>query len=198
MENNENEYRYKFHEEDQQEGILSSGDQQEDGQYAGEQQEVNKQEFRVVGFWTRLFAYVIDLIAISSLTLIAINPILSLVGLGHLHDLFFITFSFIGLFAAVYFIIMTKIWGQTLGKMIFRIKVVKQDGQALTWMNAIFREGIGRIVSQAFGFHLGYIWIAFHPQKRSWHDLIEETFVIYDPKVTAQRNVMIENIPSSQ
>src|SRR5690606_40751242 len=49
-----------------------------------------------------------------------------------------------GIVFYLYFILLTKFFGQTLGKMVFGLKVIPIEGDKLTWGTIIFREGIGR------------------------------------------------------
>lgn len=68
-------------------------------------------------------------------------------------------------------------YGQTPGKMMFRIRVIQMDGYPNGWKTVILREIFGRIVSMIV-FCLGYIWVAFDFRKQGWHDKIAGTYVI--------------------
>ena len=62
----------------------------------------------------------------------------------------------------LYFVVMTKRFGQTLGKMVFGLKVIPTSGNSLSWGTVIFREVIGRYVYQAFWFlSLLYLFVPF-------------------------------------
>lgn len=65
----------------------------------------------------------------------------------------------------------------TIGKSILGLKVIKQDGSKLTPADSIIRY-IGKILS-ALIFFFGYIITIFDDKKRSLHDRIAGTYVIY-------------------
>ena len=75
-----------------------------------------------------------------------------------------------------YFTFFHATWGQTIGKMIFGLRVVRTDGQPLSFSRALARA-LGYILS-AIPFFLGFIWVALTPGKRSWHDGLTDTMVI--------------------
>jgi uncharacterized RDD family membrane protein YckC len=129
------------------------------------------------GFWIRFWAYIVDLIVIS--------------GLSFLLDSLFTYFQLDkgnGIFSAfqignalvfyLYFVIMTKKFGQTLGKMIFAIKVISVDNNELTWGTVLFREWIGRYISASI--LILYLFVAFLPKKQGIHDYFADTVVIHE------------------
>jgi uncharacterized RDD family membrane protein YckC len=75
---------------------------------------------------------------------------------------------------AIYFIGST---GQTPGKKIMKIKVVKIDGKPVDMTSAFLRETVGKIISAMFIF-LGYFWMLFDNKKQTWHDKIATTIVV--------------------
>ncbi|MEH7388176.1 RDD family protein [Bacillus sp. JJ1521] len=136
---------------------------------------------RYAGFWMRFWAYLLDLVVIGSIIRILIYPAFRALDIplseSHL-------FSGASIATAVvfylYFVLMTKFFKQTLGKMVFGIKVVSLNGQSLTWMTVLFRELIGRYISKLF--FIGYIIVAFLPKKQGIHDLLTDTTVIHASK----------------
>ncbi len=74
-----------------------------------------------------------------------------------------------------YFTFFHATWGQTIGKMIFGLRVVRTDGQPLSFSRALARA-LGYIVS-AIPFFLGFLWVALTSGKRSWHDALTDTMV---------------------
>src|SRR5690625_7423831 len=67
----------------------------------------------------------------------------------------------------LYFAVMTKLFQQTLGKMIFGIKVIQQENQTLTWTDIFYREVVGRILHNVFFFlKLMYLVVAFTDEKQ--------------------------------
>jgi uncharacterized RDD family membrane protein YckC len=66
--------------------------------------------------------------------------------------------------------------GQTIGKKMRGIKIIKADGTDLTVGDAVIRY-IGYIVSGVV-IWLGFIWIFIDANKQGWHDKIAKTYVI--------------------
>jgi uncharacterized RDD family membrane protein YckC len=159
--------------------------------YKDEEQEYRGKTFRLAGFWIRFYAYLIDLIIIGSITFLFFRPILNLVGLSTDLPLISISLSSLGVIAAFYFVFMTKLWSQTMGKMIFGLKVIKHNGKSLDWLTVIFREIVGRTISQLIGLHIGYIWAAFHPKKQTWHDQLMDTYVVFDEEVVVKQTIEV-------
>jgi uncharacterized RDD family membrane protein YckC len=75
-----------------------------------------------------------------------------------------------------YFTFFHGTWGQTIGKMIFGLRVVGAAGQSLSYSRAFIRA-LGYFLS-ALPFFLGFFWVALTPSKRSWHDALTDTLVI--------------------
>jgi uncharacterized RDD family membrane protein YckC len=68
--------------------------------------------------------------------------------------------------------------GQTLGKRLFDIRVVRSDGSPITYGRAFFRT-ILYVVSWV-PFSLGFLWALWDRRKQAWHDKIVDTVVIRD------------------
>ena len=80
------------------------------------------------------------------------------------------------LIGPLYAILLWVNWnGQTLGKKVMKIKVVRKDGKVLDYKVAVFRY-LGYIVSSLF-FCLGFFWVIWDKEKQGWHDKIAGTFV---------------------
>jgi uncharacterized RDD family membrane protein YckC len=136
--------------------------------------------FRLAGFWIRLWAFLADL-AIIGMSSHILFKLLWPAGLQEfgVTSFFLINPLFPGILGALYLTIMTAIFGQTLGKMIFGIKVIQKDGSAPGWTTSVMRELIGRTLSQLLGSNLGYLVCAFHPRKQALHDILIDTMVVY-------------------
>lgn len=74
-------------------------------------------------------------------------------------------------------IFLTAKIGGTVGKLITGIEVIDFQGKHVSFTRAFFRNYIGYIVSSIF-FWLGFIWIAVDRDRRGWHDMIADTFVV--------------------
>lgn len=160
-----------------------------------EYKETMKQEgesYRVVGFWVRFWAFLIDLAVIGMSSRVLFGGLAA--NYETVQSFIMINTLFVGIWGAAYLVIMTALWGQTLGKMIFGIRVVQENGAPITWQTAIMRELIGRIISQLLGTNLGYLVCAFHPQKRAVHDIISDTYVVYIEEERPGKRVRIPGL----
>lgn len=137
--------------------------------------------YKYAGFWMRFWAYLIDVIIVFSINGILLSP-LKFMNDGFPLEVSFWTLQ--GILAGVtyylYFLLMTKIFQQTVGKMIFGIKVVRENNNPPTWGDLFFREVIGRFIYNAlFILKLLYLVVAFTDEKQGLHDMIGETRVIH-------------------
>ena len=135
---------------------------------------------RVVGFWTRFFAFILDLLVIVMSSQIFFRLVWPS-GLETTTVKSFILMNslFPGIWGSLYFVLMTMYFGQTLGKMIMGIKVVRKDGHPLRWLSVIMREVAGRILAQLLGTYIGYLVCMFHPRKQGLSDILGDTYVVY-------------------
>lgn len=137
---------------------------------------------RPAGFWMRFWAYTVDLIIVWSVNGLLLNP-LKFVNNGTSIDIGFWTLA--GIISTIvlylYFVLMTKFYGQTIGKMIFGLKVIRKDFEPLKWGDLVFREVIGRFLYRVIGIlTLLYVVVAFDPLKQGIHDMIGDTRVIHE------------------
>ena len=89
---------------------------------------------KYAGFWTRLWAYTIDLLVLSAISGIIIKPIFRVAGWEITNPSFFLFSTYkvtILILLLLYFALMTKYLQQTVGKMIMGIRVVAKDGGSL-------------------------------------------------------------------
>jgi uncharacterized RDD family membrane protein YckC len=111
------------------------------------------------GFWIRMVALLIDVVLVALvLQLIDTDGDLIVVGL------------------AFYGAVMWKLRGSTVGGIVCNLQVVRLDGRELSWDTAVVRA-LGCFLSLVVAF-LGFIWIAFDPDRQSWHDKIAGTVVV--------------------
>ena len=66
--------------------------------------------------------------------------------------------------------------GQTLGMRAWKLKLVRQDGETVTWLQALFRFCYAILSWIPFG--AGYLWMLVDKQKMSWHDRASKTYII--------------------
>ncbi len=139
------------------------------------------------GFFRRLIAWLIDHVILSVISL-AISIIFGApIGVTKIFDnsffamigailssvliliLFFLQFLYFGFF-----------WskdGQSIGKRMMGIKVIRFNGHYLSFIAAGLRGTLGYWLSGLI-FSLGYIWAALDPRCEAWHDKIFSTWVI--------------------
>lgn len=136
---------------------------------------------RYAGFWMRFWAFLADLLIIFSINGILLSP-LRFMNEGM--DIYISAWTLHGIMAAIvfylYFLIMTKKLGQTMGKMIFGLRVIRADHKPLQWSDLIFREVITRFIYKAFFFlNLLYLIVAFNKEKKGFHDMVGNTRVVH-------------------
>jgi uncharacterized RDD family membrane protein YckC len=111
-------------------------------------------------FWERLAAAFLDMILVGIFCVI-LHPIAFVVVLAY----------YSGLWA----------WkGTTIGGIVVGLKVVRADGKPLTLPVTLIRSLAAAF--SVFVLFLGYLWIAWDPEKQGWHDKIAGTVVLKLPK----------------
>ncbi len=123
------------------------------------------------GFWMRLAAAIIDSLVLLLILLVYRS---ALVFGGPIDILGGLMSVLIG---PLYYVLMTGLQGQTVGKMALDIKVIRSDGKPPGLGYAALREIVGKFVS-SFVLLLGFLWIALDPKKKGWHDYIAGTVVV--------------------
>lgn len=136
---------------------------------------------RYAGFWMRFWAYLTDLIVVFSVNGIVLIPF-KFINEGNVISIG--SWSLAGIIGALvfylYFLLMTKHYSQTLGKMIFGLKVIRQDFLPLQWRDLLFREVVGRFIQRVFFIMMFlYLVVAFNTDKQGIHDMIGNTNVIF-------------------
>ncbi|NIQ98471.1 MAG: hypothetical protein GWO11_08660 [Desulfuromonadales bacterium] len=138
------------------------------------------------GFWQRLTAALIDLTIVAFAQLLfgaLLAGVATLVSLGAQFGpggwqtlmMPVKLFNLALLFA--YFIVFTGYDGQTPGKMLMRIKVIREDDGEIGYARAFLREAPGKLIS-TLTFGLGFIMIGFQQDKRGLHDLLSGSSVV--------------------
>ncbi|MDG5471072.1 RDD family protein [Jeotgalibacillus sp. ET6] len=143
------------------------------------------------GFWMRVWAYLFDLLVIAAINGLLIYPVLRLTGSMDSSGVVSIGGIATSITFLAYFVLMTKFFGQTLGKMVFGLRVRSVKESSLTWTAVLFRELIGRYVLSIFTifglpvFLFLYAVVAFTPKKQGLHDFIGDTAVVHERTVVA-------------
>ena len=139
------------------------------------------------GFWLRFFAYLVDLVVVGIIGVILVDPIFSAFQLEKSTVPYSpYALAHLAVFL-LYFILMTKLSnGQTIGKMIFGIRVVCFREENLSWATVIVREGFGRYLMQVWFFMYGlYLILFFNERKQQAADLFCDTSVVTENLVKA-------------
>ena len=142
---------------------------------------------RYAGFVTRMMAYLIDSAIVSIAVFITIWATEWIVNLFAINLLLFsedrswqMSLALAaGLFIAIRLLYDIGFWlltGQTPGKRVLGVRVVRTDGKRLNFGNAL-RRSIGYIVSGIL--FLGYLWVLFDNRRRGFHDKLAGTMVVY-------------------
>ena len=138
------------------------------------------------GFIRRSCAFVVDwaMILLLGLVMFLMSHIGYQVGLSahgrsvtmeNSSGLYFIlTWASVALSAA-YFVMFHSLDGRTIGKWIFGLRVIGAENGDVTASQALLRW------LAAVGFApilLGFLWVIWSREKRAWHDIIAQTWVI--------------------
>jgi len=86
------------------------------------------------------------------------------------------------------FAFFAKFWthnGQTLGMQVWGVRVQNADGSAIDLWQALLRFLLAIISFLCVG--LGFWWVLFDKQKRSWHDIYSGSCTVQLPKQTYNR-----------
>lgn len=132
-------------------------------------------EMAYAGFWIRFVASFIDglILAAAQYAIgIAIGSGLADQSTSSMSGLRLVPLAISG----AYEIILTAVGGQTLGKMVCGVSVVRADGTAIGLGRSIARY-FAKFVS-AFTLLIGYLIAGFDPKKRALHDMICGTRVV--------------------
>jgi len=153
---------------------------------------LRQQASKPAGFWIRLPAFVVDGIILQMISMVVTVVGLFVwswgaggaVSLPDSPDRVFEAYASIsGLIAffmfavnAAYYTLFHAGPGQTPGKMLMKIRVVRADDCGLSYGAALIRW-IGYFVNTLF-FFLGFLWVGLSRSKRGWHDYLAGSKVI--------------------
>lgn len=83
------------------------------------------------------------------------------------------------------FIIFPMFSGQTIGKMFTGLRIVRNDGKAVSFAGIFLRNVIGYLLS-VLTFGLGFLLALFNIKGRALHDFLAGTVVVYGQKRVAK------------
>jgi uncharacterized RDD family membrane protein YckC len=130
--------------------------------------------------WDRFGAYMIDAILLYLVNLaleqVAREQVRNAFTMAEV-DQIILTYLIIRLiFYLSYQFVSNYFGGQTIGKMIFGIRVVRTNGEKLRLVDAAMRA-FGYFISGLF-LGLGFVWAFVDERKQGWHDKIAKTLVV--------------------
>ncbi|MCB1849357.1 MAG: RDD family protein [Gammaproteobacteria bacterium] len=136
------------------------------------------------GLFRRLGAMLYDTLLVTGLLLMAIVPVVVLLGsiegwdqidTGSLRrNPFYI--AYLLSVPVLFFVGFWKLTGQTLGMRTWRIRLMGDQGGAVSWRAAIVRYFAAMLSWAPLG--LGFLWILIDPEKLAWHDRLSHTRLI--------------------
>lgn len=153
---------------------------------------VEQFEQKTAGFWMRFWAFIIDVLIVSAIVGILVNPIFNLFDWSLSDSSWYAPITIISaIFYYAYFVLMTKYLQQTVGKMIFGLKVQTVNGEKLSWGTVLFREWIGRFINNTIP--ILYVIVAIMPKNMSVADYIADTVVVHESVFVKDKKILKED-----
>jgi uncharacterized RDD family membrane protein YckC len=140
--------------------------------------EVGSTTYTLASFGTRFLAYLIDSVLIY-LAYFVFTVVLGFFLPLSIEDPDLLNILLIAgqiIFAVYHWYFLTRQNGQTPGKRIMNIRVVKADGTPISDVDAVLRI-FGYLVGQVL-LYLGYFWMLFDAQSQTWQDKMANTYVV--------------------
>ena len=142
------------------------------------------------GFWIRLVAWIADIVCLFLATIALAVLVLTTIWFGgrlggEINDQ---VMALAGYSSAIivmtsgflYFTLFVGSRGQTPGKMLFGLSIVRVNGEEMTYGRACLRS-LCWIISLLL-FSVGFLMIAFTRQKQGLHDMLAGTYVVRNPR----------------
>lgn len=163
----------------------------------------NKESGKVyAGFFVRLAAFIVDSLIVGMALLIIKVPFwFATLGTDNILNRDFI-FQYSALdivfylLKVCYFVLLTYYTGATLGKKLFHLRVIGSMEEKPSFFDILFRESVGRFLSKVI-LCVGYIMVGADKKKRGLHDMLSDTSVVYEHKVSVAvpTPVVVQKIP---
>lgn len=131
------------------------------------------------GFVFRVAAYIIDIFLIGIPWVIVV-----LIGVNTGKSQYYEYLLYL-----IYATILTGLYGTTIGKRFFKMRVITEDGYKPKFGTAILRDLLGKIISSAI-LSLGFFWVIWDKDKQGWHDKIAKTYVVFTEPVGKGRKIL--------
>lgn len=143
------------------------------------EEKLYRENIQIASLWSRVFAFLIDKILISLIfSLIYWDSLAP--NINNPHALITLTSSLVWqlvLLNVIYEALFTFLYGATLGKLLFKIRIINifllDNPDLLSSINrAIFK------ILAEFIFYISYCFIFFSPIKQTLHDYLAKTIVV--------------------
>lgn len=150
------------------------------------QSEINTSLSQPASFWRRFFASTLDGLFIQLFNWVIFFLFTAFTKKNFLYfdtkqTEFWIEVGISGVTSAIYVLGFWVLFdGATPGKKIFGIKIVKVNGERIGLIESLVRY-FGYLLS-SIPLFLGYFWMLWDPEKRTWHDKLAKTKVIVTDK----------------
>jgi uncharacterized RDD family membrane protein YckC len=138
------------------------------------------------GFVSRFAAFVLDwlILAIASgVGTTMVRSLFEFFGLNYFRwGRYALVGATMGTASVLSFLFLAVMWhlvGCSPGKALVGLRVVRKNGRFPTLVQAIVRL-LGYWVS-SIPFFLGFVWSLFDASRRTWHDMLSRTYVVYAP-----------------
>ena len=135
------------------------------------------------GFIARAAASIADGFVIGFATTL-LSMLLKAVGLGSS-----ISQIVNGIIYIVYAVLAIGLYGKTLGKAAFGLRVVNYENVNPGIPMAILREVVGKFISSLV-LNLGFFWIIWDKNKQGWHDKMAKTYVLQEVPLKGFKKVL--------
>ena len=139
-------------------------------------------EYQVAGLGTRGIAQILDLLIVTGLMISVGFLAAGAAGFTQSSTLAILVFAF-----GAFFVVFGYFWasealfsGQTLGKRAFRLRVVGDRGEPLTWMQAGIRNVVRIVDFLPYGYGVGVVVLFANGRGKRLGDLAAGTIVVKD------------------
>lgn len=125
-----------------------------------------------------LYFIIYPLLGVNLISLFSVEPnayVEKITQISTLSNIFFILVNYVYQF---YFFVYSG--GASVGQKILQIRVVREDGKAITFGTVLVRYIVSYFSSLVLS--LGYIWAIFDKKKQTWHDKAAHTLVVENEK----------------
>jgi uncharacterized RDD family membrane protein YckC len=141
------------------------------------------QNYPTANLGRRLAAMIYDGLILIALYIILGGLLVTAISSGGDEMLRLSPATAMSLFFSISFLYYSHSWrkgGQTVGMKSWRLTLINDDGRPIQLSQCMLRSGIGFFSILAAG--LGFWWMLFDKQQRTWHDIASVTRVVYAPK----------------